>query len=131
MVPITLATLLPAEFDASRCKVNFAVHNGEAHPIDVLGNDPGEWQRWNSWRNVNDDFNRQFIFSLAQDRHDTTLWLFGGSGRSRHAVRSREHIPTMSSSERTSWEVSFAGSMSAWHSQVETVAATWKPVSTS
>lgn len=24
------------------------------------------------------DFNRQFIFSLAQDRRDPTLWLFGG-----------------------------------------------------
>ncbi|TGN63556.1 hypothetical protein EXE59_06035 [Nocardioides eburneiflavus] len=23
-------------------------------------------------------FNREFIFSVAQDKHDTTLWLFGG-----------------------------------------------------
>ena len=48
------------------------------HPIDVLANDPAEWQGWNSWRAGKNDFNRQFIFSLAQDRHDATLWLFGG-----------------------------------------------------
>ena len=75
---IPLAALLPAGFDPVRCKLHCAVYNGETFPIAVLGNDPDEWQRWNSWRNVNDDFNRQFIFLLAQDRHDPTLWLFGG-----------------------------------------------------
>jgi hypothetical protein len=78
MDPISLATLLPPDFDPKRCKLHCAVYNGKAFPIDVLGNDPTEWQLWNSWRNANDDFNRQFIFSLAQDRHDPTLWLFGG-----------------------------------------------------
>jgi len=78
MDPISLATLLPPDFDPAHCKLHCAVYNGEAFPIDVLSNDPDEWQRWNSWRNVNDDFNRQFIFSLAQDRNDPTLWLFGG-----------------------------------------------------
>lgn len=75
---IPLTSLLPADFDATRFKLHCAVYNGEDHPIDVLSNDAGEWQRWNSWRNVNDDFNRDFIFSVAQDRHDPTLWLFGG-----------------------------------------------------
>lgn len=37
-----------------------------------------EWQGWNSWRSVNNDFNREFIFSVAQNKHDATLWLFGG-----------------------------------------------------
>lgn len=78
MDQIPLAALLPAGFDPRSYKLHCAVYNGEHHPIDVLGNDPAEWQRWNSWRNVNDDFNRQFIFSLAQDRNDPTLWLFGG-----------------------------------------------------
>ncbi len=27
---------------------------------------------------MNNDFNRDFIFSVAQDKHDATLWLFGG-----------------------------------------------------
>lgn len=75
---ISLATLLPQGFDPTQYKLHCAVYNGETFPIEVLGNDLDEWQRWNSWRNVNDDFNRQFIFSLAQDRHDPTLWLFGG-----------------------------------------------------
>ncbi|RFA10891.1 hypothetical protein B7R54_18015 [Subtercola boreus] len=75
---ISLATLLPSDFDPKEYKLHCAVFNGEAFPIDVLGSDPDTWQRWNSWRNVNDDFNRKFIFSLAQDQSDPTLWLFGG-----------------------------------------------------
>src|SRR5680860_810434 len=78
MQPIPLAALLPADFDPATCKLHCAVFNGKNYPIDVLANDPEEWQRWNSWRGDKNDFNRQFIFSLAQDRHDPTLWLFGG-----------------------------------------------------
>jgi hypothetical protein len=78
MDPISLAALLPPDFDPKHYKLHCAVYNGEAFPIDVLGNDPEGWQRWNSWRNVNNDFNRKYIFSLAQDRNDPTLWLFGG-----------------------------------------------------
>jgi len=75
---IPLSTLLDADFNPAEFKLHCAVYNGEAHPIEVLGNDPERWKSWNSWRPVNDDFNRQYIFWLAQDRHDPTLWLFGG-----------------------------------------------------
>jgi hypothetical protein len=78
MDPISLSTLLPPSFDPTHFKLHCAVYNGETFPIDALANDPDQWQKWNSWRNVNNDFNRQFIFSLAQDRNDPTLWLFGG-----------------------------------------------------
>ena len=78
MQPIPLASLLPGDFDPGTCKLHCAVYNGKNYPIDVLANDPEEWQRWNSWRGPKDDFNRQFVFSLAQDRYDPTLWLFGG-----------------------------------------------------
>ncbi|WP_180934039.1 GIY-YIG nuclease family protein [Nocardioides ungokensis] len=78
MEPIPLAPLLGADLDPATCKLHCAVWNGEEHPIDVLSNDPEGWQGWNSYRSNNNDFNRQFIFSLAQDRHDLTLWLFGG-----------------------------------------------------
>ena len=78
MQQIPLEALFPADFDPTSCKLHCAVFNGESYPIDVLASDPADWQRWNSWRGVNNDFNRQFIFSLAQDRHDPTLWLFGG-----------------------------------------------------
>lgn len=78
MEPIPLAALLPEGFDPTRSKVHFAVFNGTTYPIDVLTDEPDEWQGWNSWRSGRDEFNRQFIFSVAQDRHDVTRWLFGG-----------------------------------------------------
>lgn len=78
MDPIPLTTLLPESFDPTACKVHFAVWNQVKHPIDVLATKPEEWQGWNSWKSVKDDFNRDFIFSLAQDKDDPTRWLFGG-----------------------------------------------------
>ena len=78
MQQISLEALLPVNFDPTTCKLHCAVFNGDEHPIDVLANDPVGWQGWNSWRAGKDDFNRKFIFSLAQDRRDATLWLFGG-----------------------------------------------------
>jgi hypothetical protein len=78
METIPVAALLPEGFDPKAYKVHFAVWNQIKHPIDVLATNLDEWQGWNSWRSVKDDFNRDFIFSVAQDKHDATLWLFGG-----------------------------------------------------
>lgn len=78
MEAIPLTSLLPECFDPTQYKVHFAVWNQIKHPIDVLGTSWEEWHGWNSWRSVNNDFNRDFIFSVAQDKHDPTLWLFGG-----------------------------------------------------
>lgn len=78
MDAIPLTALLPADLNPLQYKVHFAVWNQKKHPIDVLATNQEEWQGWNSWRSVKDDFNRQFIFSMAQDKHDATLWLFGG-----------------------------------------------------
>ncbi|SDS31353.1 hypothetical protein SAMN04488570_1605 [Nocardioides scoriae] len=78
MQPIPLTSLLPTGFHPMQHKVHFAVWNQIEHPIDVLATDAEEWQGWNSWRSVNNDFNREFIFSMAADKHDPTLWLFGG-----------------------------------------------------
>ena len=78
MEAIPLTALLPEGFDPRQHKVHFAVWNQIKHPIDVLATDEEEWQGWNSWRSVNNDFNRDFIFSVAQDKHDATRWLFGG-----------------------------------------------------
>ena len=78
MQPIRLTSLLPRGFDPMQHKVHFAVWNQIEHPVDVLTTDPQEWQGWNSWRSVKNDFNREFIFSMAADKHDPTLWLFGG-----------------------------------------------------
>lgn len=78
MEVIPLDDLLPDGFDPTQHKVHFAVWNQLRHPIDVLATSREEWQEWNSWRSVNNDFNRDFIFSVAQDKHDPTRWLFGG-----------------------------------------------------
>jgi len=78
MEAIPLTALLPEGFDPKQYKVHFAVWNQIKHPIDVLATSREEWQGWNSWRSVKDDFNREFIFSVAQDKNDATLWLFGG-----------------------------------------------------
>jgi hypothetical protein len=78
MEPIPLTSLLPEGFDPRQFKVHFAVWNQVKHPIDVLASNQEERQGWNSWRRVKDDFNRDFIFSVAQDKHDATHWLFGG-----------------------------------------------------
>jgi hypothetical protein len=78
MESIPLTSLLPEGFDPKQYKIHFAVWNQIEHPVDVLATNQEEWQGWNSWRSVNNDFNREFIFSVAQDKHDATLWLFGG-----------------------------------------------------
>ena len=78
MEAIPLTSLLPEGFNPRQYKVHFAVWNQVKHPIDVLASNQEEWQGWNSWRSVKDDFNREFIFSVAHDKHDSTLWLFGG-----------------------------------------------------
>lgn len=78
METIPLTALLPVGLDPAAVKVHFAVWNQIKHPIDVLATDQQEWQGWNSWRSVKDDFNRQFVFSVAQDKSDAILWLFGG-----------------------------------------------------
>lgn len=78
MQAIPLTALLPENFSAKQYKVHFAVWNQIEHPIDVLATNHEEWKGWNSWRSANNDFNREFVFSVAQDKHDATLWLFGG-----------------------------------------------------
>lgn len=78
MDPIPLLALVPEAVDPALCKLHCAVWNGRKHPIDVLAGSWGEWTDWNRWRSHRDEFNRQFIFSLARDRTDSRLWLFGG-----------------------------------------------------
>lgn len=76
-VVIPLSSLV-GDLDPKSCKLHCAVWNGEEYPIDVLARSWDEWIGWNSWRGPRDDFNRQFIFSLAQARNDPSHWLFGG-----------------------------------------------------
>jgi hypothetical protein len=75
---IPLRAVLPDSVDPALCKLHCAVWNGENHPTDVLARSWDEWTDWNRWRSNRDEFNRPLIFSLARDRTDASLWLFGG-----------------------------------------------------
>src|SRR3954447_4566043 len=75
---IPLASLLPANFDPASCKEHCAVFNGQDYPIDVMTNYSRGMAALELLGPETNAFNRQFFFSLAQDRHDPTLWLFGG-----------------------------------------------------
>jgi hypothetical protein len=59
-------------------KLHFARWNKEHQPLDVWVRDPLEWQEWQAYRPMRDDFNRPFIFSLMQFYHEPDTWLFGG-----------------------------------------------------
>ena len=74
---IPLKTLI-GDLDPAACKLHCAKYNGEQHPIDALAGSWEDWVTWNRYRPGRDEFNRQFIFSLAHDRNDSAHWLFGG-----------------------------------------------------
>jgi hypothetical protein len=59
-------------------KVHFARWNGDSQPLEVFVRDRTEWQGLQEYRPARNDFNRQFIFSLAQFYHESDAWLFGG-----------------------------------------------------
>lgn len=77
MAAIPLRSLI-GDLDPTECKLHCAVWNGEDHPIDVLTRSWDEWVRWSRWRPARNEFNRRYIFALARDRNDPSLWLFGG-----------------------------------------------------
>jgi hypothetical protein len=77
MSAIALKSLL-GNLDPQACKLHCAVFDQVDQPIDVLARSWDEWVGWNRRRTTRDDFNRQFIFSMARYRHPATHWLFGG-----------------------------------------------------
>jgi hypothetical protein len=70
-------------------KVHFARWNGDTQPLEDFVQDRAEWQKWQEYRPSRNDFNRPFIFSLAQFYHESDTWLFGGVFRvlTRHEDR--------------------------------------------
>ena len=59
-------------------KLHLACWNGSYQPLDVFVRDRKEWDGWNAWRGIRDDFNREFIFSLIDFYPENDRWLFGG-----------------------------------------------------
>lgn len=64
--------------DLADYKLHFARWNGHDQPLDVWVRDKEEWQGWQEYRPGRDDFNRPYIFSVAQFYHEADIWLFGG-----------------------------------------------------
>ncbi len=74
---IMLKEILPIQ-NLVDYKIHFAKFNQINEPLDVLVRDSGEWKAWQAYRPTKDDFNRPFIFSLANFYHELNTWMFGG-----------------------------------------------------
>jgi hypothetical protein len=59
-------------------KVHFARWNQSDQPVRVLARSISEWQSWQEWYPSKNDFNRPYIFSLAQMPEAKEYWVFGG-----------------------------------------------------
>lgn len=75
-LPQVLPISNPAEF-----KLHMACWNGTNRPLDVFVRSRSEWDGWNRWRGVRDDFSRDYIFSLIDFYPEKDRWLFGGAYR--------------------------------------------------
>ena len=62
-------------------KVHFARWNGDVQPLRVLARSLDEWRGWQEWYPNKNDFNRPYIFSLAQMPGAKDFWMFGGIWR--------------------------------------------------
>lgn len=68
------------EKQLSKYKLHLARFNGTDQPLDVFVQDFNEWVTWNTYRDGDDDFKREYIFSLIQDYHYSSKdrYIFGG-----------------------------------------------------
>lgn len=89
-LPQVLPVPRPEQF-----KLHLACWNGVDQPLDVFVRDRAQWDGWNSWRGVRDDFSRDYIFSLIDFYPEKDTWLFGGA----YKVLSRKPVNNASSYE--------------------------------
>lgn len=67
--------------DPQSYKLHFARKDDSGEPLDVWLRSTGEWKGWQEYRPMKDEFNRPYIFALAQFYHEPDVWLFGGIWR--------------------------------------------------
>jgi hypothetical protein len=89
-LPQLLPIATPEQF-----KLHLACWDGEDQPLNVFVRDRTEWEGWNKWRGVRNDFNHDYIFSLIGFYPERDRWLFGGAYR----VLSRKPIKNAASYE--------------------------------
>jgi len=59
-------------------KIHFARWNRHDQPLEVFIRNRHEWQAWQEYFPGRNDFNRRYIFSLAQFYHEPEIWLYCG-----------------------------------------------------
>ncbi len=59
-------------------KAHFARWNQDEQPLNVLSRSIEDWKEWQEWYPNRNDFNRPYIFSLAQMPDAQDVWMFGG-----------------------------------------------------
>ncbi len=74
---IKLSDVLPID-NLNEFKVHFARWNGINQPLDIFVRNRHEWLDWQQYRGARDEFNRPYIFALAQFYHEPLIWLFCG-----------------------------------------------------
>ena len=77
---ILLPQVLPIA-QPERYKLHLACWNGIDQPLDVFVRSRTEWDGWNRWRGIRNDFNRDYIFSIIDFYPEKNRWLFGGAYR--------------------------------------------------
>lgn len=74
MLPEVLTLDSPADF-----KVHFARWNGDTQPLEAFVRSEKEWRGWQAYKSPHrNEFNRDYIFSLAQFYHEIDTWIFAG-----------------------------------------------------
>ena len=77
MVPIRMQDIIKIN-NPNQYKLHLACSNGKEHPLDVFVADRNGWLGWNRWRGNQNDWTREFVFSLMEFYPRKDSWLFGG-----------------------------------------------------
>ena len=59
-------------------KFHAARYNNIEEPLDVFLRNRNEWDGWNSWHGVRNEFNRNYVVSFIKFYPEEETWLFGG-----------------------------------------------------
>lgn len=76
-IPLSSLLRIP-ETELGKFKLHLACWNGAEQPLNVYLRGRNDWVDWNQWRGGDNDFNREYIFTLIRFFHEPNKWLFGG-----------------------------------------------------
>ena len=64
--------------DIKKYNLHLASRVGSTKPLDVFATNPEEWKEWNEFRNGDEVWTRDHVFTLIQDYHKQNRYVFGG-----------------------------------------------------